>query len=121
LGATDHGARALAVVVDRLLYAPTMASTLQRALLHCLGALAKVVHPAVLAATVDTLITRYEGLGRDESGAGPVVASCLYFAVSRAGDRLIDDTTWTRLLACAYVGTFDAADATAAEGWGKVS
>ena len=106
LGSTEHGAKALISIVDCLLQSPSMAVTLKRALLGGVGAMGKVVHASILATTCDRLITKYESVGRDEAGVGPVIAACLLQIVSRAGDRLLDDTTWTRLLACSYAGLF---------------
>ena len=104
LGSTEHGAKALISIVDCLLQSPSMAVTLKRALLGGVGAMGKVVHASILATTCDRLITKYESVGRDDAGVGPVIAACLLQIVSRAGDRLLDDTTWTRLLACSYAG-----------------
>jgi hypothetical protein len=107
IGSSEHGSKTFRTIVDSLINSPQMAVTLQKALLGGLGSLAKVVNAELIASVCEELISRYEALGRDDGSEAPVIASCLSQIVTRAGDRLLDDCAWSRLLACTYVGTSD--------------
>jgi hypothetical protein len=119
IGGSEHGSKAFRTIVDSLIYSPQMAVTLKKALLGGLGSLAKVVNAELLASVCEELISRYEVLGRDDGSEAPVIASCLFQIVTRAGDRLLDDCAWSRLLACTYVGTSDT-NRDAQEVWTKL-
>jgi hypothetical protein len=119
IGGSEHGSKAFRTIVDSLIYSPQMAVTLKKALLGGLGSLAKVVNAELLASVCEELISRYEVLGRDDGSEAPVIASCLFQIVTRAGDRLLDDCAWSRLLACTYVGNSDT-NRDAQEVWTKL-
>lgn len=119
IGSSEHGSKAFRTIVDSLIHSPQMAVTLKKALLGGLGSLAKVVNAELLACVCEELITRYEELGRDDGSEAPVIASCLFQIINRAGDRLLDDCAWSRLLACTYVGTSDT-NREAQEVWTKL-
>lgn len=119
LGITENGSKAFRTVVDSLVNSPSMQISLKKFLLGGLGSLSKVVNADVLANEVAKLITRYETLGRDDCSEATVIASCLLQIVNRAGDRLLDDCAWSRLIACTYVGTSDT-NPEAQEVWSKL-
>jgi len=115
-----YSTRAFSEAISLLLTAPSMAPSLRHSLLSCLGALGKVINPNDLEAAVRRLITSYNSLGRetrDQSAA--VIAACIQQLINRCSSQLIDHDVWTALLACVYVGTFDA-DAKSRDTWAAV-
>ena len=116
-----HATVAFKSIVHSLVRAPSMAQSLQKAMLTGLGALSKVVDSDLLTEEVGSLVDMYTSLGKDhvvhDSAVSVVLARCIKVLLNKAGDRVaLEDAfshttkvqpVWPRVLSCIYIGTFD--------------
>ena len=94
------------IIFQCLVESSRMGTTLTHALVGGFGALAKVIPRECLAVSCNELVEVC--LRTRNCDYDPIIlAQCAQQMISRAGDQIIDDNLWIKVLACSYAGTFD--------------
>jgi len=94
------------IIFQCLVESSRMGTTLTHALVGGFGALSKVIPRQCLAAACNDLVD-VSFRTRDCDYDPIILAQCAQQMISRAGDQIIDDNLWVKVLACSYAGTFD--------------
>lgn len=94
------------IIFQCLVESSRLGTILTHALVGGFGALSKVIPRDCLATACNDLVDVCSRT-RDCDYDPIILAQCAQQMISRAGDQIIDDNLWIKVLACSYAGTFD--------------